>query len=304
MSERDPAAADSQAAPLTPPPTPGRQTAGAMLRQLREDAGVDAARVASAMKVPLQKLEALENDRLDELPDVTFARGLASAICRAFGADPAPVLERMPVAAPGLRAPEHAINQSFRRAGDRPTPMVAGSLPRPVLVAVGLLLLGAALLWWLPTLPIQLGAPTGAATPAPAPADGTVRESVEPVATEPTPAEMPAGAASAEQGAPATLPASAASAASPAVGTATPPPAAGDVLAFTATGETWVTVRDAAGKSLLNRALSAGETISLGGELPLAVTVGRKEAVTVTVRGKPFDHKVLGPSNVARFTVR
>jgi cytoskeleton protein RodZ len=302
MSERDTAAADTQSAPLTQAPAPGRQTAGGMLRQLREDAGVDAARVASALKVPLQKLEALEGDRLDELPDVTFARGLASAICRAFGADPAPVLERMPIASPGLRAPEHAINQSFRRAGDRPAPMGAGSLSRPVLMAVGLLLLGAAVLWWLPTLPIQLGAPSGAATPAPA--DGMVRESVEPGGAEPTPAEMPAGAASAEQGAPAALPASAATAADPAVGASPAAAHAGDVLGFTATGETWVTVRDAAGKSLLNRALSSGETIRLGGELPLAVTVGRKEAVVVTVRGKPFDHKSLGPSNVARFTVR
>ena len=62
--------------------------------------------------------------------------------------------------------------------------------------------------------------------------------------------------------------------------------------------------RDATGKPLINRALAAGETLSLGGELPLSVTIGRKEAVAVTVRGKPFDHRSLGPSNVARFTVK
>ncbi|MFT4196098.1 DUF4115 domain-containing protein, partial [Ottowia sp.] len=109
----------------------------------------------------------------------------------------------------------------------------------------------------------------------------------------PAPAELPAGAASVEQGAAAPAAASVAVEAAPA-----------GVLAFTATGETWITVRDAAGKPLVNRALAAGETLGVAGEPPLAVTIGRKDAVTVTVRGQPFDLKSLGPSNVARFTVK
>ncbi len=114
-------------------------TAGAMLRRMREAAGVDPVLLASAMKVSPQKLDALENDRLDLLPDTTFARGLASAICRAFGADPAPVLERMPVSAPGLRPPTQNINQPFRRTGDRPTPMLGNPFSRPLLIGVAAL---------------------------------------------------------------------------------------------------------------------------------------------------------------------
>ena len=162
-----------------------------------------------------------------------------------------------------------------------------------IAIAIAALLLGAAALWLLPTLPIQLGAPPEAAKPA---EGGMVRESVEPTLAaepEPAPAELPAGAASVEQGA---APAAAASAAADA--------AAADVLAFTATGETWITVRDAAGKPLVERALAAGEKLGGAGEPPLSVTVGRKDAVTVTVRGQPFDLKSLGPSNVARFTVK
>ena len=97
MTERDSAFAPSQLPPEGAPepdkpsgPVLQGSSPGGMLRQLREAAGVDPALVASAMKVSLQKLDALENDRFDELPDLTFARGLASAICRAFGADPAP----------------------------------------------------------------------------------------------------------------------------------------------------------------------------------------------------------------------
>ena len=157
------------------PPSAGQPSAGTTLRQLRESAGVNAAVLASAMKVSVQKLEALEADRLDLLPDVTFARGLASSICRSFGTDPAPVLERMPVVAPGLPSSSSGINQPFRRASDGPASMLSGSFSRPLLIAVALLLAGAALLWLLPTLPIRLGAPEPAATPA---GDSTVREAI------------------------------------------------------------------------------------------------------------------------------
>ena len=309
MTERDsgfshsqvaPGFAHSQVAADAPPgpeaqgaPVPGGTSAGAMLRQLREAAGVDPALVASAMKVSLQKLDALENDRLDELPDLTFARGLASAICRAFGADPAPVLERMPLSAPGLRAQAQAANPPFRRAGDTPAPMLKASFSRPLLIVVGLLLLGALALWLLPTLPVQLISPATEPAVAQAEADA---EAPTTDASEPAPpAEMPAGAASAEQTAP--VPAAASGATSAAAGGA-------DLVGFTASAETWLTVRDAHGKQLINRTLAAGETVKLNGDAPLSVTVGRKDAVTVTVRGEPFDHKSLSKTTVSRFQVK
>lgn len=300
MTERDSGFAPSQVAPDTAPtpewtatPALHGSSPGAMLRQLREAAGVDPALVASAMKVSLQKLDALENDRFDELPDLTFARGLASAICRAFGADPAPVLERMPLSAPGLRARNQTVSQPFRRAGDTPAPMIKTSLSKPLMVVVALLLLGALALWLLPTLPIQLTSP---AAEAPATAEAERNEPVVPSAEPAPPTEMPAGAASAEQ-AGAAAPAAPASGAEPASGEP-------DLLTFVANAETWLSVRDAHGKQLINRALASGETVKLSGDVPLSVTVGRKDAVTVTVRGEPFDHKSLSKTTVSRFQVK
>lgn len=270
-------------------PSNGRQSAGAMLRQMRESAGVDVTLLASAMKVSLQKIEALENDRLEELPDLTFARGLAAAICRAFGADPAPVLERMPVATSGLRAQPGKVNAPFKRSSDRPAPMLTGSsFSRPLLYAVIGLLIAAAALWLLPTLPIQLSGPAPAASE---PADGQVQEGLSPPpAAEPAATALPAAPAS-----------------EPAVAVTPPPaePAAPpDLLSFSASGETWITVRDAAGKQLINRALVAGETVGVSGEAPLSVTIGRKDAVEVTVRGAPFDHRSLSKTTVSRFQVK
>ena len=147
-------------------------------------------------------------------------------------------------------------------------------------------------------MPIQLGAPAPAQTSA----DGVVREDVGPTpAVEPTPpAEMPLGAASAEQ----VLPPSAAAA--PAAPAAPAPAAAagGELVQFSAKAETWVTVRDAAGKQLINRVLAAGETVGVSGDAPLSVTIGRKDAVDVTVRGQPFDHRSLSKTTVSRFQVK
>ncbi len=181
-----------EAAETDPAPSSGRPSAGSMLRQLRESAGVDITLLASAMKVSLQKIEALENEQFDQLPDLTFARGLAAAVCRAFGADPAPVLERMPVAASGLRAPSGQINQPFKRSGDRPAPMLTGSsFSKPLLIAVAGLLIAAGALWLLPTLPIQLGGPASTAS-APS-EDGQAQESVSPpLAAAPAAPEAPA----------------------------------------------------------------------------------------------------------------
>ena len=71
-------------------------TAGALLRQFREDAGFKLDVLAQALRVSPAKLNALEADRLDELPDAMFARALALAVCRQLKIDASPVLALLP----------------------------------------------------------------------------------------------------------------------------------------------------------------------------------------------------------------
>lgn len=80
----------------TTPSTIPSATAGALLRQLREDAGFKLDVLAQALRVSPAKLEALEADRLDELPDAMFARALTLAVCRQLKTDAAPVLALLP----------------------------------------------------------------------------------------------------------------------------------------------------------------------------------------------------------------
>jgi len=80
----------------TTTPTSPCVTAGALLRQYREAFGLKVDALAIILRVAPAKLEALEADRLDELPDTMFARALTLAVCRQLKADAAPVLALLP----------------------------------------------------------------------------------------------------------------------------------------------------------------------------------------------------------------
>src|SRR5438874_2888153 len=96
------------------PATPDGVTAGTLLRRAREASGLHVAALAVSLKVPVRKLEALEEDRWDLLPDVVFARALASSICRSLKIDPQPILERLPqTIRPRLVHDDAGINTPF-----------------------------------------------------------------------------------------------------------------------------------------------------------------------------------------------
>jgi cytoskeleton protein RodZ len=142
---------DSAGAPVEPG-TPA-VTAGGLLRQAREAAGLHIAALAVSLKVPVKKLEALESDRYDLLPDAVFVRALASSVCRSLKIDPAPVLERLPqTAAPRLVQDTAGINAPFRAPSDGPGPSLWDNMSRPAVLAVLALLLGAIVLIFLPDL--------------------------------------------------------------------------------------------------------------------------------------------------------
>ena len=97
-------------------------SAGALLRAARERQGLHIAALAAAIKIPQRKLEALEADRFDELPDATFTRALAHHACvELLKIDAAPVLAQLPplpqAGRRGLAAAAGGLNAPFR---DRP----------------------------------------------------------------------------------------------------------------------------------------------------------------------------------------
>jgi len=126
-------------------------TAGSVLRQAREAAGIHIAALAVSLKVPVKKLEALEQDRFDLLPDAVFVRALASSVCRTLKLDAAPVLGLLPqTSAPKLTYQGTRINAPFRAPGDGPGPSIWTQVSRPAILAGLLLCLGALVLIFLP----------------------------------------------------------------------------------------------------------------------------------------------------------
>jgi cytoskeleton protein RodZ len=106
----------------TPPiqlhtPEAGNRGAGEMLRLAREAQGLSLEALAMILKVSSSKLLALEDGRLDQLPDPSYARALAQTVCRALKIDAAPVLAALPAARPSsLGGDKPPLNQPFKEA--------------------------------------------------------------------------------------------------------------------------------------------------------------------------------------------
>ena len=324
-------------------PAPQR-TAGDLLRDAREAAGLHIAALAASLKVPVKKLEALEQDRFDLLPDAVFVRALASSVCRTLKIDPTQVLERMPQsAAPRLAQRSASINAPFSSPADGPRASPWKHASRPAVLAVLALLLGALVLIFLPGVaeePVTVKRDTEdglavAATEKPQSLPATMVMAGASLASGAAPevsaAINVASASAAEGPVPAAPPGDMAVApvtpqvamqstlpvapVATAVATLTSPGAAlaasapvtavpGGIVTFRAKQESWVEVTDAKGAVVLRRTLAPGEVAGASGALPLAAVVGRADATQVQVRGRTFDLTAVARDNVARFEVK
>lgn len=284
-------------------------SAGALLRQARQSAGMDIAVLASALKVPVNKLQALENDDFTVLPDAVFARALASSVCRTLKVDPAPVLGQLPQGqAPRLVGDKDGLNAKFKDPQDKAPPLRLPAASRGVSLTVLVLLAAAAAVYFLPSGMLEFDL---ARAPAPAPAQAVVEASQENGSvSEPVPgAESAVSAQSPASDVPAAAPTAVVPAAAVPMVAASVASAAGTAVAsalleFRATAESWVQVRDAAGAVVFERTLKAGESAQAPGKPPLSVVVGKVNATEVMVRGAPFDLSTVARENVARFEVK
>lgn len=281
-------------------------SAGALLRAARQAQGLHIAALATTLKVPPRKLEALEADRYDEFQGITFVRALAQAACRALKIDPTPVLDRLPdIDSGNLSQLERGLNAPFRERGAR---RESSDIPGVSLAAIGvvaLLLVGAGAFWLLPSgwrLPVA--EPAASATDL-----GTVVEPVPVPAVAPSPpsSEPAASAVPAPLAAvPSARPASAALAPAAAVPASVPAalPAGAGVLQLRARSASWVEVVDGHSKVLLARTLSSGEVVGLDGVLPLRVKIGNVSGTELSFRGQPVDLADLNRDNVARLELK
>lgn len=286
----------------------GRQdTAGALLREARQSQGLDIATLAALLKVPVQKLQALEQDQFELLLDPVFARALASSICRMLKLDPAPVLQRLPaIAAFKVTSQNRGINTPFRARSAGHGASVWSHISRPA-VLVGLaFLLGALVLIFLPDIQQEISRYKQDGLSA-----ATQSELVEPVSiTTPVTTQIVASTSAADAASNPTaapLPPAEVQAfvSTPAASVAQSNAADTNALVtFSATGESWVKVTDAKGVVALNRTLRTGEFASASGSLPMVAVIGRADVIQVQIRGQAFGLGSVTKNNIARFEVK
>lgn len=314
--DSSPSSASQTAAAERPQTTPPSQ----LLREAREAAGLQLASLSATLKVPVERLQALEEGRYQDLPNLTFARALASSVCRALKIDPAPVLQGLPQGGEVKLGSDRPVQASAivpSRQGMFRLP-AAFQLGAPLLLSLLVLVLAVALWWWLPQRDAEMaseGEADAAASeppvptlvseePVPVPAAAGSPLAAPPVVVEPVAA--PAPAAPLVPAAPATpaAPVSSAPAASVTPVATAQSAQAQPRLQLRARATTWVQLKDGAGKELQQRTLQPGQTLDYDGELPLQVVLGRASGVDVIVRGQVFDTSAYAPNKVARFEVK
>ncbi|WP_158291741.1 helix-turn-helix domain-containing protein [Lampropedia puyangensis] len=153
-SHSSPEGGEQSAGGLSKPSIETLKTPGALLQHYRQERHVSLHELAAVLKVTPDKLDALERDAYEKLPDMVFTRALALSICRLLGADSAPVMALFPSASsPKLGRDSDGLNQPFK-GGEQPTLgsssiKEASSAPK-VLLAVGALLLAAVAVYFWP----------------------------------------------------------------------------------------------------------------------------------------------------------
>ena len=310
---------DPTTAPTTAPSNaPSRaSSAGALLRQARQAQGLHIAALAAAIKVTPRKLELLESDQFDQLPDATFTRALAQTVCRALKIDAAPVLALLPPAR-GQRL-EHVgsgLNAPFRDRPGRMAPNEWAMFGNPAIWVAALLVIGALVVYlmpahWLPTAARNaIGSGAGAASaPATAASAGTtISETIVASPTGSGVASAPAPSDAFPPPEPASSPVVGAAAPvatlAPANDTAAEPAAVTGMLLLRPDAQSWIEVTDAHGTALISRLVEPGEAVGLDGTPPFKLKIGNAGATHVVFRGKPVELTPYVRDNVARFELK
>ena len=283
---------------------PGGASLGAYLRSLREAKGGSLEDMARSTRVGIRHLEALEDERLIDLPSPVFVRGFIRAYCGFLRETPDPALARYERLV-GARAAAHAAATPPRASTNWAMSSLVVGLVLLLILGLGLVLVNLSVRRSsVPspaiarTEPVTT-APAGPPAPAPAgPAAVTARPTT-PVPVAPPPAAVPPAPGPAAPAGPVTsapLPppvAPPAAAPPPAPRTAVGAPAmGGQRLVVRALEPTWIRVQTDSGR-VAEELLPAGASREWTAERRFLVTVGNAGGVELTLNGKALPS--LGP---------
>ncbi|MXY55957.1 MAG: helix-turn-helix domain-containing protein [Gammaproteobacteria bacterium] len=294
---------------------------GSALREAREEAGLSVADVANTLKVTEFTVEALENERYEELPPRPYIRGYVKRYARLVGLDAGPLtvgfdtVEAEPVVRAVVpRSPWASFSDFARQSWG----VVYGSI-----VLVFVILIGGALWWAWPGGNAEQAVPETDAV-----VDPGVADLVPDVADDPLPAVgAPALVSTPRVEADPAFDSTPASPATPEPVAALPLPpgpsdtevadsdlaaetasgdgglAQSDVIKFVFEAECWVEVRDRDDDLVHGDLGRGGETVAVRGRAPFSILVGNAAVVDISFNGEPVAMDSTVPGEVARLVV-
>jgi len=272
----------------------GADGVGAVLARARAARGLSIGDVALQLKFAPRQIEALEQERFDQLPPGTFSRGMVRAYARLLKLDAEPLVQQV---AARVVAPDNAQAVAAAR---RPIPItdsagrsnrVYAGLSLAVLCVIGIVLFewqreraAAARMSFVAAAqapqPSQLPDATPAAAQAGQPL-ASLTPVVPPGTTAPTEAAQPQADASG-------------------------PRRAADGkrrIRLKFERDSWVEIKDGGGKTLISQLNPAGSEQAVEGRPPFEVIVGNAQHVRLSYDDRPVDLAPHVKVEVARFTL-
>jgi len=284
-------------APTTPPSEgvaglpSATPTAGGLLRQARENAGMHLGMLSVSLKVPVRNLMALEADQHALLSGPVFVRALANSVCRHLKIDSSAILALLPPASKRLEPMHPSLGSSQTDSFVALWRQYVMANRKFLILALAIMIL-ISMVSWLPSWPIasiQSVLPVTAVTPA-----------IEPFLSSVT-----------------LVPSEPADSTATKVDFPEPPKEIASVTGMTVKqanqkidlmikgkSDAWVEVKNSTGALVFNQLVKTGQTHRIQSELVLSVVVGNAEGVEIQVRGKVFDLAPFNRGAVARFEVK
>lgn len=257
---------------------------GLRLKKARELRGLSVDQVVAELRLSRRIVEGMESDDYSALPEPAFVRGYMRRYAQLVKLSPDDIAARFDetyaadVATP---EPDARPRNPVQLLGDiaRPRMRLSRLLPWVSFAVVVLFVIG---FFW----SRHGGSGPGAVavdTPASAPVVTPVSEAAVhvPAAPEATAVDVlpaPSGPAVLP------LPVGSGAVAPPAAVSAGP-----DKIRIVLSEDSWLSVRDAGGRSLVNALHKRGDTLDVSGAAPFAVNVGNAAGVTMTINGKAVD---------------
>lgn len=292
--------------------------AGTILKQKREALGLTQKQIADRLRLRVAIIQKIESNEFDGEQVATFTRGYLRSYAKAVGIDEQEVLGTIE----NHSAAQHHEQpmQSFSKKTNKEK---HDSRIMKLTWGIGVVIIGISSVWWLQNQQkdtLSEIADTSTNDPAfevEAPATEKIATlEAELMAQEPEVKTLDVSAIVATPEEPQVEAPEAAESAAPAPvevaevveqeepATTEPKPANGLTnLTMSFTGDCWIQVKDADGKTVSTGIKKAGDNVSLDGKAPFKVILGAPEKVSMTLASEPVDLSGYTSGKVARFTL-